>query len=240
MKRKLHTALLRLEKQSAQKVLPPISYVDPRESRCGGEILVLPVSKSGLTIQILNPPCRLTVADFTEVALSSREIGVPENYLAHDLNRNAGSGRICGGMPSQVMWSQLSSGQLACFFYNKPCRCVRDREYPIAGFDPLVLDIFMQPICDPPRDEHNLSFSSALWSTEDKLLIDHIFRGERQNLSDSHSSPGHQFKYEPVSRFGCSKDDLVYCLFFDNVPVVRLSRPVQFPEHRRITGVLQA
>jgi hypothetical protein len=144
------------------------------------------------------------------------------------------------GMSSKIVWPQLSSGELACLLHNQSCRRISDREYSVVGFNPFVPDILVEPISDLPRDEHDFSFSSALWSLQDKILIDHIFRGEFQDLSDSHSSPGHQFQYKSISQFERPEDDLINRFFLHNVPVVRLSRPIQLPEHRRITGVLQA
>lgn len=205
-----------------------------------GRLDELPVVVSALPVQILNPPCRLGVADFTEITLGGREIGMPENHFAHNLNRDSGSGGICCGVSSEIMWSEFDSGQLARLFHNKSCRCIRDREYSVAGFDTFVPDVFVEPVSDPSRDEHYFSLFSTFWIPQDQLLIDNIFRGELQDLSDSHPPSGHEFQDKAVSRFDRPEDDLVNGLLFYNSPMVRLSRSIQFPEHRRITGVLES
>lgn len=81
---------------------------------------------------------------------------------------------------------------------SRPIRPVA-REYSVAWLYTFVLDVLAEPISDPPRDEHDLSLFPALWIPQDKLLIDNIFRGEFQDLSDSHSSSGHKFQNKPVS-----------------------------------------
>jgi hypothetical protein len=73
---------------------------------------------------------------------------------------------------------------------------------------------------------------------QDKLLIYDVFGGELHYLSDSHSPSGHKLQNEPVSHLGCPENNLVNCFLLYNVPVIRLSRPIKLPEHRRITGIL--
>ena len=142
-------------------------------------------------------------------------------------------------VPTEIMWSDYGTGQFACLFHNKPCRYVSDRKYSIAGFDTFVQDIPLESISNPPRDEYDFSLFPALWSPQDQPLIDNIFQGQPQDLSDSHATPGHQFQNEPVPHFGCPKDNFIYDLLFYNAPVVRPSRPIQFPEHRRIAEILE-
>lgn len=131
----------------------------------GWRAFVLPVlCCAGLSVQVLNPPCR-RVADFAEVTLCGREIGVPENYLADDLNRNAGPGRICCGMPPEIMWPEFDAGHLARLPHDQPGRGVGDWEYSAAGLYSLILDISMESVGDFPKDEHDFGFFPTLWST---------------------------------------------------------------------------
>ncbi len=81
-------------------------------------------------------------------------------------------------MSPEIVRSQLNSGKLACLFHDKSCCRISNREYLVAGFDALILDVLMQPISNPLRDEYYFSLLSALWSPKDQLLIDDIFRGE--------------------------------------------------------------
>lgn len=162
---------------------------------------------------------------------------MPQNYLTDDFNRNTRPGSICGSMPPKIMRSQLNSSQLACLLYNKSCSCLSYREYPLAGLDAIIPDIFAEPICDSPGDEYHFRFISAFRLPQNKFLVVHVLRGEFKDLSDSHTTPGHQFENKPVSHFCCSEDDRVNRFLLYNVPVVRLSRAVQFPKHWRVTGV---
>ena len=69
-------------------------------------------------------------------------------------------------------------------------------------------------------------------------MVVYISGSELQDFTDSHPSSGHQFQDEPVSHLCRSEDDFVDRLLLDNVPVNGLAGPVESPQHRGITRVL--
>ena len=104
--------------------------------------------------------------------------------------------------------------------------------------DCLVLQVRSQTICHFSWNEHDLSVLAALWALDNKLLVIYTSGSMLQDLADSHPSSGHQFQDEPVSHLRCSEDDFVDCLLLDNVPVDGFAGPIEPPQHRHITWVL--
>ena len=43
---------------------------------------------------------------------------MPQDDLAHNLNRSAGPGSICGSVSFEIVLSQLGSDKLACLLYD--------------------------------------------------------------------------------------------------------------------------
>ncbi len=52
-------------------------------------------------------------------------------------------------------------------------------------------------------------------------------------------TPGHQFKHQPIPRFGGSEKDLVHRLFFKDFPFRDDSFAILFTDHWRIAGIMQ-
>ena len=141
-------------------------------------------------------------------------------------------------MPPQVMGPELDPGNFSCLFDDHPCCGIRDRKDPIVGLNCLVLHIRPKSVYHLSRDEYHLRILSALWALDGELLIVHVIGGQFQDFSDSHAASGHEFQDQSVSELRRSENDLIHGLLFDNIPQDGLAGPVDLPEHRGITRVL--
>jgi hypothetical protein len=162
-----------------------------------------------------------------------------QDHLTHDLDGNAGSRRIRGGMPSQVMWPQFDPGYLSGVLNDDPCRSIGDWKNPVIKLNRLILHVRPQTICNLPRDEHNLSVPAAFRALDRQLVIADIIRSELQDFADSHAASCHQFQDKSVSHLYRPEDDLINCFFFDNFPVVRFAWPVDLSQHGCIARILK-
>ena len=102
-----------------------------------------------------------------------------------------------------------------------------------------MFDIFLQLLGQLPRDENDLCLPAAFWVADSDLSVVNVTGGQAQNLPDSHTTPGHKFQDEPVSRIPRSKDDLVYSLFFKDLPLDRLGFLEDLPQHWGIAWILK-
>jgi hypothetical protein len=75
---------------------------------------------SHLTVQILNPPDSTHIRDFAKITLGGCQVRMPEDHLADNLDRCAGPGGICGGMPPQIMGFGLYTHQFSRLNHNIP------------------------------------------------------------------------------------------------------------------------
>ena len=89
----------------------------------------------------------------------------------------------------------MNSDQFAGLFDNNPGSSVSYRKDSIIGSDPVVTDIFMEPVCDFLRQECNLCLFSAFWVSNDNLSVFDILGCEFKNLADSHAAPCHKFEH---------------------------------------------
>jgi hypothetical protein len=132
-------------------------------------------------------------------------------------------------MSSEMMGPQLDPGQLPGVLDDDSCCCIGDRENPVLRLDGSFLQVRSQTICNFSRDEDDLSILAALWALDRQLVVADIFRGELQDLADSHPTSCHQLQDKPVSHLRRPENNLIDYLLFDNFPVCRLIWPVDLP-----------
>jgi hypothetical protein len=82
-----------------------------------------------LSVNILDPSDGFGVADFSQVPLSGRKIRMPEDDLAHNFERRAGSGCIGYSMSTEIMRVEFNSNPPSrCFGHSSGCG-IADRKY---------------------------------------------------------------------------------------------------------------
>jgi hypothetical protein len=140
-------------------------------------------------------------------------------------------------MPPEIMWPEFDPCDSSCFLHDDPCSRVGDRKDPLFRLKRSLLDVCPQTLHHLSRDEDELRVLAALWTLDCQPLVADIFRSELEDFTDPHAASGHQFQDKPVSNLR-PEDDLIDCLLFDNVPMDGFSWPVDFSQHRGITGVL--
>ena len=95
-----------------------------------------------------------------------------QQQLRNDLKWCPGSTGICGGVSKQIMGFQVNSDQVTGLFNNDPGGRVGYRENPVTGFDPIVTDIFLEPVRyflgqgeprEPGRPENRRTGTSVLF-----------------------------------------------------------------------------
>ena len=111
----------------------------------------------------------------------------------------------------------MNSDQLTGLFNNDPGSSVGYRKNSVTGFDPIVTDIFLEPVRDFLGQEGNLRVFSALGIPDDSLPVFDILGCEFQNLADSHSTSGHEFKHQPVSWVPGPENDFIDYILFNNL-----------------------
>ena len=119
----------------------------------------------------------------------------------------------------------MDAQQLTALYDNDPGSSVGYRENPVSGFDPIVTDIFLEPVHDLMGQEGNLRFIAALGISDDSLPVFDILGCEFQNLAYSHTTTGHEFEHEPVSLIPCSENDFINDVFFQDFELDNFSCP---------------
>lgn len=66
-----------------------------------------------------------------------------------------------------------------------------------------------------------------------------IVRSQFEHLSNSHSTSGHQFKYEPVTDVETPEDNLINDILINDLPLIRLRAFEYLPNHCRVTWIRQ-
>ena len=91
------------------------------------------------------------------------------------------------------------------------------RENPVAYFDAIVTDIFLEPVRNFPWQESNLRLFSAFGIPDYSLPVFNILWSEFQNLADSHATSGHEFKQQPVPWASGPKNNFIDHILFQNL-----------------------
>jgi hypothetical protein len=137
------------------------------------------------------------------------------------------------------MGFQMNFDQFAGLFDNNSGGSVGYRENPVSGFDPVVANIFLEPIRDFLGQEGDLCFFSAFGVSNDSLAVFDIFGCEFENLAYSHARAGHEFENEAIPGIGRSENDFIDCVFFNNFELSRLPCSEKLLEGRIVTGILE-
>jgi hypothetical protein len=152
---------------------------------------------------------------------------MPENDLAHDLNRRSRSRGIGSGMPSQIMGPEIDPDEFPCLLYHYSCRRIGDTENLLFLFNPSLPDIFPEAVCQLLRYEGNLRLTTTLGRLNAYSPPVNVRGGQFKHFPDSHPSPSHQFQDEPVSLVLSSEDDLIDGFLFHDLPG---DRPIVFED----------
>jgi len=143
---------------------------------------------------------------------------MPENHLAHDLNRGPRSRSVGSCVSPQIMGPQPDSHNLACLLHNDSRRRIGNREDLCARLDGLLPNVFLQAIGQFLWDEGDLCLPTALGCLNDDSSPLNIRRGQFQHFPDSHSSSGHHLQDKTVSFVLSPEDDLVHGFLFNDLP----------------------
>ena len=133
----------------------------------------------------------------------------------------------------------MNPDQLTGVFNNDPGGSICYRKNPILGLDPVVADIFLEPICNFLGQKGDLRLFSAFWIPDDSLPVFDILGCEFENLADTHAAPCHKFEHQAVSWTPGPEDDLIDDVFFNNFELGWLPCPEKLSEGRIITWILE-
>jgi len=112
-------------------------------------------------------------------------------------------------MSPQVMWPEPNPNLVACLFDHCPCRLITYWKDPLIGLNPIVPDVFLDSVGHFLWDEYMLPLFAAFGVSERQFPLIDVHGSQFQDLSHSHSTPGHQFQDEPVSGFDRCEDDFI-------------------------------
>ena len=133
----------------------------------------------------------------------------------------------------------MNAHQVTGLFNNDPGSSVSYCENPVTGLDPIVTDIFLEPICNFQGQEGNLCFFSAFGVSNDNLSILNIYRGELQDLAYAHTAPCHKFENQPISWIPGPENDLIDHIFFQDLELSWLAGLEKFPQGEIIAWILE-
>ena len=144
-------------------------------------------------------------------------IGVPDRlaYVAACLRKSWGF--------------KMNPDQITGLFNNDPGGSVGYRKNPIIGFDPIVTDIFLEPIRDFLGQEGNLRFFAAFGIPDDSLPVFDILGCEFQDLADPHAAPCHEFEHQPISWISGSENDFIDHILFQDLELGWFAGFEKFP-----------
>jgi hypothetical protein len=162
---------------------------------------------------------------------------MPENDLAHDLNRRSRSRGIGSGMPSQIMGPETDPDEFPCLLYHYSCRRIGDAEDLLFLFNPSSSDIFPQAMSQLLRHKSDLGLTTALGRLNAYSPPVNVRGGQFKHFPDSHPSPSHQFQDKPVSLVLSPEDDLIDGFFFHDLPGHGSIVFEDFPKHGCITRI---
>jgi hypothetical protein len=84
-----------------------------------------------LGVQVFNPSLGFGVGDLFKVTLGRRKIGMLQDYLADNLDGNAGSGGPGGGVAAEIVWPEGTTDHLSGLGTYDPGCLIENRKNPI-------------------------------------------------------------------------------------------------------------
>jgi hypothetical protein len=137
------------------------------------------------------------------------------------------------------MGFQMNTDQVTCLLNNDPGGSVGYRENPVTGFDLIVTDIFLEPLCNFQGQEGNLRFFSAFGDSDDNLSVLNISGFELQDFADAHAAPCHKFEHQAVSWILGSENDLIDHILFQDLELSLFAGFEKFPQGGIIAWILE-
>jgi len=141
-------------------------------------------------------------------------------------------------MSSEVMGPYVDAGILASIDNHPSGSGISQRKDPLIRQDTFFSDIVPEPVSDLLWNENQFAFLAALGLPENQLAFLNISGSELEDLTDPHSTPGHEFHDQSIPWFRSSEDDFINFLFFQDVREWIPAPLEQFPDHGNIAGVL--
>jgi len=143
-------------------------------------------------------------------------------------------------MPSQVMGTKMNTDQSASLAHDNPGGVVADRKKTLFQSCSRIFHVFLEAISHFLGNEHNLGLLAALGTRQSDLPVLNIHWSDFQNLTDPHSTSGHQLQHDPVPRLHGSENNLIDQVLLNDFPLLGRAFTEHFAQHGRIAGILDA
>ncbi len=140
-------------------------------------------------------------------------------------------------MPPQVVGPEMDPYHGTGLSDHDPGRGISDGEYSLVSSSALVSEVILQPVGQLLGDKDHLSAFPAFGIPDGEFLIIHIHGCKLQNLTDPHTTPGHELQHEAVSCLSGSEDDLVNNFLLLNLPLSQLTRSEELLQHGGVTRI---
>ena len=148
-------------------------------------------------------------------------MSMPQDNLAEDFDWSSGSGSMSRGMTPKVMRPQINTCQFTRLFDHHPGSIVGDGENTFLGPNSFVLDIFSKSVCDFLRNVHNFGLQATFRVRQCDLAVFDTDRSNFQNLTNAHSSLGHQFHHNPIAWIFRFENNFINQVFFNDFRLLR-------------------
>jgi len=143
---------------------------------------------------------------------------MPQNDLAHNLNRRSRSGGIGSRMSPQIMGPEADPNEFPCLLHHDSRCRVGNGKDPFLRFYPFLTDIFSQAMGQLLRDKNDLCLPTTFGCLDADSTPVNVRGSQFKHFPNSHPSPCHQFQDESVSLVRSPKDDLIDGFFFHDLP----------------------
>jgi len=165
---------------------------------------------------------------------------MPQDQLAHDLNRRPSSRCIGGSVPAKVMRADLHSHEHASLSHDNPRGGIGDRKDPFIGPDLSLYDVRLETLRNLLSKEDQFGFLAALWIDQGNSSVLDILTPQTKDLSNAHTAPGHEFEDQPVSGVLRPENHLIDYILVEDGPLLGLGVTEDFPENGRVAGIGEA
>jgi len=163
---------------------------------------------------------------------------VPQDQLAHDLNRRPSSRSIGGRVPPKVMRTDLYLHQHAGLSHNNPRGGIGDRKDPFIGPDLGLDDVPLETLSNLLRKEDQFGFLSALGVGQGNPPVLNILRPQTEDLTNAHSASGHEFQDQSISGILRPENHLIDDILIQDRQLLGIRVSEDLPENERVTANL--